>query len=365
MFRALNKRFPPSRESSVNHIIDEIFQNLDGVDNMPKTDGSLDSQNHKYSIEHFGARRENDGVEEFEVLWSKTEVPRQFIARGRNNATVVRCDGRESEVQDHTRLRVGPDEVRLVEWKPSWLTREQLEAMGHVPDSREGPDSERPRKGRKRAGVDDDDEEETSTADGNPGSSSNTTPPKEPRQAPDGERLRKRRKRIVVEEDEEEASSTPADDMTGEASTGSNNASPEPVQVEVKEWKFQPMARIAYTDGVHKMLLKGASRLLGEMLQLPKRNHLVFRDRFVENGSFFNALERKCRAAAALQIAGEAQEKECEHCSKGNGPFDQCVIARGFLKGACANCAYGASATNCNYHVKSESREPRMVKKKY
>jgi hypothetical protein len=47
--------------------------------------------------------------------------------------------------------------------------------------------------------------------------------------------------------------------------------------------------------------------------------------------------------------------RRCEHCQKGNGPFDGCVVLRGFMNGCCANCRYDEYQNRCKYEYgKSE-----------
>jgi hypothetical protein len=40
---------------------------------------------------------------------------------------------------------------------------------------------------------------------------------------------------------------------------------------------------------------------------------------------------------------------QCEHCQKGNGPFDGCIVLKGFMNGCCANCRYDDYQNKCKY----------------
>jgi hypothetical protein len=41
--------------------------------------------------------------------------------------------------------------------------------------------------------------------------------------------------------------------------------------------------------------------------------------------------------------------RRCEHCQKGNGPFDGCVVMKDFMNGCCANCRYDEYQNRCRY----------------
>lgn len=312
MFRAVKEALGSSREStsSLGRAVDEIVHDLDSISTMPKPVRPLDFQNREYTIERIGARSRRDDVEVFEVHWTNTEVPRRFITLDQTGKPVVCCDGKQCEVASHTRVYSGHEETRLVVWEPSWLTRGEIRDLGHALESElnlQEPQTQ------------------PSTPDPTAGA----------RAAIDGG---------------EAAASTDA----FQSSPASTNASG-PRQAKVKMMKFQPEAGLAYTNGLRKLLRKGASGQLEQLLDMPKRRELIFRDRFVENGSFFNGWERKCRSGAALYITGHAQQTECEYCSKGNGPFNGCVLLRQFNKRACANCVYGGAAKKCNYHSECKS----------
>lgn len=52
--------------------------------------------------------------------------------------------------------------------------------------------------------------------------------------------------------------------------------------------------------------------------------------------------------AALAQMTGQLQSVSCAHCSKGNGPWDSCVVADQFLNGSCGNCHYGSEGARCS-----------------
>ncbi|KAF2159915.1 hypothetical protein M409DRAFT_29524 [Zasmidium cellare ATCC 36951] len=271
---------------------------------MFTTDEPLELRGRKFSIDRIGRRRVTDGIELFEVHWSKTEVPRCLITRNKSGSAIVRCDGKECEVLSHTQLQKQPDELRLVDWKPSWLSREELQHLGHEPEPSDRKDE-----------------------DGTPSP-------------------RKRRKRVAVQEESSADSSTAQSSPSRPEASGLR-------QAKVKKMRFQPKIGKAYTHGIRKLLRQCDFGSLQELVEKPTKNEIVFRDRFVEKGSFFNALERKCRHGAMLQLVGAAQLRECAYCSRGNGPFDRCVVLPGLNMSACGNCVYGGVGKKCNYHVKT------------
>ncbi|KAK4500535.1 hypothetical protein PRZ48_008724 [Zasmidium cellare] len=295
-----------SRHSTpFDELADQALECLDGLINMSAEARSLDLGKQDFTIDRIGERRVTDGVSSFEVHWSKTEVPRRLITRSKDSKTVVRCNGKECEVLSHTRVREGPDEIRLVEWKPTWLSRQELQRLGHEPEpsDKDESDTPRPRKRRKRVSV-----------------------------------------QIDVSAGLSSAQSTPAKPKSSELQ-----------QAMLKWLRLQPKACVSYTKEMRSLLRNCGFGSVQELVERRPRNEIVFRDRFVDHKSFFNVFERKGRIAAALQMAGVSQRRECGYCSRGNGPFDKCVVLREYNRSACANCVYGSIATSCNYHVETHA----------
>jgi hypothetical protein len=58
--------------------------------------------------------------------------------------------------------------------------------------------------------------------------------------------------------------------------------------------------------------------------------------------------------AAMAQLRGQVCADACEHCKKGSGPFESCVVLRGFFKGSCANCHYGSEGKRCSFRPGSK-----------
>ena len=52
-----------------------------------------------------------------------------------------------------------------------------------------------------------------------------------------------------------------------------------------------------------------------------------------------------------LYVVGRVRsgDEMCGHCSKGNGPFEHCVVLEGFMNGTCANCRYYDYQNKCKY----------------
>lgn len=82
---------------------------------------------------------------------------------------------------------------------------------------------------------------------------------------------------------------------------------------------------------------------------------LAFRPEYVRRGNPFDLIRREKRRAVMDYICGVEQERPCEHCENGSGPFPKCVVAANSLNGACANCACSSSAKRCNFHGQCES----------
>jgi hypothetical protein len=54
------------------------------------------------------------------------------------------------------------------------------------------------------------------------------------------------------------------------------------------------------------------------------------------------------REAYLTQCVGAVSAAPCKSCSKGLGPWKQCCVAAGFLRGSCANCHYGGEGKRCS-----------------
>jgi hypothetical protein len=59
-------------------------------------------------------------------------------------------------------------------------------------------------------------------------------------------------------------------------------------------------------------------------------------------------LRHSNREAYLTQCVGAVSPTPCKSCSKGLGPWKQCCVAAGFLRGSCANCHYGGEGKRCS-----------------
>jgi hypothetical protein len=59
--------------------------------------------------------------------------------------------------------------------------------------------------------------------------------------------------------------------------------------------------------------------------------------------------------ACMAYLCGTVKAKPCGPCSRGSGPFTECVTVDGGLLGACASCHYGGEGNRCTFHVSSKS----------
>ena len=157
-----------------------------------------------------------------------------------------------------------------------------------------------------------------------------------------------RKMRQSQEREEEETTEELAEECQSPAVSGSEL----PQQAIVYSPNFKPLRGQVYNDAMRR-LLRGVSGDAGELLCRPDKNDLVFRKRFVNKRMSFNADCNRMRRAAALQMVGIMQKKQCDHCKKGLGPFRGCVVLTGFARGACANCRYSSIQLTCNYHCYS------------
>lgn len=75
----------------------------------------------------------------------------------------------------------------------------------------------------------------------------------------------------------------------------------------------------------------------------------------------FPQLSNKTRVVSFLvQATGIECRRVCNRCSRGNGPWDCCVVAQGpegaqVSKGACANCCWGGHLSVCSFCTSRQS----------
>ncbi|RHZ63994.1 DUF3716 domain-containing protein [Aspergillus thermomutatus] len=53
--------------------------------------------------------------------------------------------------------------------------------------------------------------------------------------------------------------------------------------------------------------------------------------------------------ALQVQCIGAVTASPCEHCRRGYGPWAQCVMLQGYLRGSCANCHYNSDGARCSF----------------
>lgn len=54
--------------------------------------------------------------------------------------------------------------------------------------------------------------------------------------------------------------------------------------------------------------------------------------------------------ALLAYITSETVRQQCYSCSRGHGPWKECIVSRGQLYGSCANCWFNASGSRCTFH---------------
>ncbi|KAH0607935.1 uncharacterized protein H6S33_001987 [Morchella sextelata] len=55
--------------------------------------------------------------------------------------------------------------------------------------------------------------------------------------------------------------------------------------------------------------------------------------------------------AVLAQSRGVRAERECGPCSRGNGPFTECVVVPGMLRDSCSNCHYNHTSQRCTFRA--------------
>ncbi|KAM0349434.1 hypothetical protein ACHAPU_003843 [Fusarium lateritium] len=64
-------------------------------------------------------------------------------------------------------------------------------------------------------------------------------------------------------------------------------------------------------------------------------------------------MERRSNVEAFLaHLTGVPVERSCKNCSKGHGPWHECIIYDGQMCGSCTNCWFNASGSRCTFHGK-------------
>lgn len=65
-------------------------------------------------------------------------------------------------------------------------------------------------------------------------------------------------------------------------------------------------------------------------------------------------MNRPCNIEATLNhIRGTRAVQMCKSCTRGHGPFTDCVFVEGSMMAACANCWFNACGTRCSFQGQS------------
>ncbi|KAM6526494.1 hypothetical protein FSOLCH5_002592 [Fusarium solani] len=66
-------------------------------------------------------------------------------------------------------------------------------------------------------------------------------------------------------------------------------------------------------------------------------------------------MERRSNVEAFLgYVTGVPVRRACKNCTKGHGPWHECVILESQLCGSCTNCWFNASGSRCTFHAAEE-----------
>ncbi|KAF9777019.1 hypothetical protein IL306_004725 [Fusarium sp. DS 682] len=67
-------------------------------------------------------------------------------------------------------------------------------------------------------------------------------------------------------------------------------------------------------------------------------------------------MERRSNVEAFLaHLTGVQVERSCKNCSKGHGPWSECIIYDGQMCGSCTNCWFNASGSRCTFHENNQN----------
>lgn len=59
--------------------------------------------------------------------------------------------------------------------------------------------------------------------------------------------------------------------------------------------------------------------------------------------------------ACVGQIAGTVQAQPCLQCTRGLGPWVECIVVEGEFKGSCCNCHYKIRGKDCSFRAGTSS----------
>jgi hypothetical protein len=107
------------------------------------------------------------------------------------------------------------------------------------------------------------------------------------------------------------------------------------------DYRLSFRARIAAAEGPY-------SKLLAKNPLTQDKRALLFR----RDCKRVDATDDYAKRAILAHLSGVRQERRCEHCQGGSGPFEECVTH----DGPCTNCRFSRSHyEKCNYHRQRKS----------
>ncbi|KAH8602472.1 hypothetical protein B0O99DRAFT_606644 [Bisporella sp. PMI_857] len=97
------------------------------------------------------------------------------------------------------------------------------------------------------------------------------------------------------------------------------------------------------------------------------RTHEIFRMDVVRNlhlrpGKDVKMLDRRIENLESTLVQQRGLcfkgKHACHHCQEQSGPFQECVVIRGYLLEACANCYYNCNGGRCSFRQNQQSPQP-------
>ena len=268
----------------------------------------------EFTIALMTDKRTSRNEEQYKVRWKECVIGKRFLNHREDGRAFVWIGGEEWDVKKHIDAGLDEDDHELceVEWCESWQSACEL------PNAQEAIAEFEAKQNSSNAAGSSTSVQRSVESVARARHVPNTSSPDE----------------IEIEPP------TPRDDLAQYR------------QMEVHIMRFKPSVGVDYRVGFRERVrdFEGNTPIFSRWTQEQERRALLFRHRFVERGSYFDATRSQSKRAAFAYICGVEQPTPCESCQRECGPFVKCVVAAGFANGACANCAYYREGKRCNFH---------------
>ncbi|KAM0562524.1 hypothetical protein ACHAPJ_002214 [Fusarium lateritium] len=125
-------------------------------------------------------------------------------------------------------------------------------------------------------------------------------------------------------------------------------------------WSLQPINNIkSETAGEVALKTYGDNIKIDSALCKKLSNEAALRPVKQRRTEITLNMERRSNVEAFLaHLTGVPVSRACKNCSKGHGPWHECIIYDGQMCGSCTNCWFNASGSRCTFH---ETNHPSSV----